>query len=111
MRRSGPLNLPPAKPGKPREITVRCDPFAVAFDRERRIPSILNQIPFALGLMAQSQEDLPMRWPGLNDLGIRIAKQNICECGGLGPGTLSFVNFRVCGNAHYARKHLRRNTK
>lgn len=48
-------------------VVIGCDPFTPAFNGERSQKCMRPQVPFDVGGIAESAEDVPMAWSGSDD--------------------------------------------
>ena len=75
VKRSGPTT---SSPGSGR-IAIHRDPLAAPFHREGGIPSVGDTRAANICLRAQTPEDVPVPWTGLDDLAIWLSKDGVAE--------------------------------
>ena len=105
---SSDLRRAPAQSVEPRKIAIRCDPFTTRLDRQRREPSILDEISCRRRLAAQIDKNAPMPRTWLNNLAMWLLQQDCHERHDVRETAGLRKYARMCCQTNNTRQYLRR---
>ena len=96
-------DLDPRKPGV---VTVKRDPHAAGLDGQCREPGVRHEIAASIRLGAQTREDLPVRFAGLDGHAVRLFEYCLAEPKRLVEITWLPKHFRVGDDSNNATQNL-----
>ena len=98
---------PPLQARKPGIVAIECDPFAAGFDGQGGKPGIRNEVTPCICLNAQTIENNPMVFAGLNDQAMGLIHNDAAKSKCLVKAARHGEYSRVCRDANHSAKDLR----
>ena len=97
--------MPPTQPRETAEVSVRRDPLATRFDRQRSKVRIRDEVASCASIAAEAIEDLPVTFTRHHDHGVRLGPQRCDERERINNGCRRRKDPRVRCDAHEPTEH------